>query len=123
MTTRAIHFEIPVDQPQRAVEFYRVALGWAAQQWGDQPYWTVADAPDSETGIAGALTPRTDLAQGVLIYLSVEDLDDTLDRVVAAGGTVASARQSVPGVGWMARFHDTEGNLIGIMQEDPKAGP
>jgi predicted enzyme related to lactoylglutathione lyase len=27
----------------------------------------------------------------------------------------------VPGVGWLAYFKDTEGNIFGIMQNDPNA--
>lgn len=121
MTTRAIHFEIPVDDPERAVDFYRAALGWEPHRWGEQPYWTVADAVGPEPGIADALAPRTEATQGVLLYLAVDDVDATLKSVVAAGGKVAVTRQPVPGVGWMARFRDSEGNLIGIMQEDAKA--
>jgi predicted enzyme related to lactoylglutathione lyase len=35
---------------------------------------------------------------------------------------VVSPRQTVPGVGWVARVDDSEGNLIGLIQPDPKAG-
>jgi predicted enzyme related to lactoylglutathione lyase len=28
----------------------------------------------------------------------------------------------IPGVGWLAYCKDTEGNIFGLMQADPKAG-
>ena len=31
---RVIHFEIHVENPERAIEFYRAVLGWDFQKWG-----------------------------------------------------------------------------------------
>lgn len=44
-------------------------------------------------------------------------MDEALAKVRAAGGDALSEKQSIPGIGWMARFRDTEGNVIGLFQE------
>jgi len=30
---RAVHFELPADNPDRAISFYRSALGWTITKW------------------------------------------------------------------------------------------
>jgi predicted enzyme related to lactoylglutathione lyase len=44
-----------------------------------------------------------------------------MNRVVNAGGSIVEAKSVVPGVGYHAYCADTEGNLFGIMQQDPLA--
>jgi len=51
----------------------------------------------------------------------VDDLDATVARLRAAGGTVNLARVTVPRVGWYASCTDTEGNVVGLMQFDTAA--
>lgn len=115
MTSRALHFEIPIDDPDRATAFYRALFGWEPHRWGESPYWNVADDP-AQPGIAGALAPRAEGGDGVLIYVGVDDIDAALERASAAGGGVASPKSEVPGVGWVARVRDTEGNVVGLLQ-------
>ena len=39
---RVVHFEIPADQPERAIEFYSKIFGWQFQKWdGPMPYWMI----------------------------------------------------------------------------------
>jgi len=45
-------------------------------------------------------------------------LDEAIARVTAAAGTIVIPRMAVPGVGWMAYFQGTEGNVFGMMEAD-----
>ena len=42
-------------------------------------------------------------------------------RIANEGATVAVPKMPVPGVGWLAYIKDTEGNIFGMMQNDPQA--
>ena len=53
--------------------------------------------------------------------IDVPSLDDSLQQLAAAGGTLALPKMAIPGVGWLAYAKDTEGNIFGMMQMDPKA--
>jgi predicted enzyme related to lactoylglutathione lyase len=53
--------------------------------------------------------------------LMVESLDKTIADVDANGGHIALAKMPVPSIGWLAYFHDPEGNIFGAMQSDPDA--
>lgn len=52
------------------------------------------------------------------MYVSVDDIDATLARIAEGGGERLTEKAPVPGFGWMAKFRDTEGNTIGLFQED-----
>src|SRR3989344_3279027 len=60
MKNRVVHFEIQVENPERAIEFYTNVFGWEFQKWGDKPYWMImtADKDSKEPGINGGLLPR-----------------------------------------------------------------
>lgn len=123
MASRVVHFEIPVDDPARAARFYGDVFGWAVNKWGVVDYWTMTTGDEPGPGAEGALTPRSEAPEGVVVYISVPDIDQTIRRVGAAGGEALTASLPVPGMGWMARIRDPEGNVVGLFQEDPAAAP
>ena len=119
MTSRVVHFEIPIDDPDRAGVSYRSVFGWTVAKWGPVDYWTMTTGAEPGRGAEGALTPRAEAPEGVVVYVGVEDIDRALISVQDAGGTVATGKMPIPTVGWSARFRDTEGNLVGLFQMDP----
>ncbi|TXN29904.1 VOC family protein [Lacisediminihabitans profunda] len=119
MTSRVVHFDIPIDDPARAGAFYRTVFGWNVEKWGPIDYWTMPTGEPPGPGAEGALTPRAEAPEGVVIYVGVDDIDDALRKVADAGGTVLTEKMPIPTVGWSARFRDSEGNLVGLFQEDP----
>jgi predicted enzyme related to lactoylglutathione lyase len=48
-------------------------------------------------------------------------LDESVDRAVALGGSLALPKMPIPSVGWLAYIKDPDGNILGLMQTDPKA--
>jgi len=62
--------------------------------------------------------PRRMAEQVTAHTIAVESVDDSLERIVAAGGSVAQPKQGIPGIGYTAYCTDTEGNLFGIIQLD-----
>ena len=124
---RPVHFEIHADQPERAVAFYEKVFGWTSQKWdGPQPYWLLTTGPDSEPGINGGVTHRhspatDDSVTAYVCTIGVETLDDYVGKAQSNGGTVAMPKMAVPGIGWLAYFKDTEGNLFGMLQPDTNA--
>jgi predicted enzyme related to lactoylglutathione lyase len=120
---RVVHFEIHCGDLDRAERFYRDVFGWEIQRYEGAPvdYRLVTTGPDGEIGINGALVERRGEIDGqaVIAYvntIAVEDLSATQERVAAAGGEVSLDRHEVPGVGHLAYFKDTEGNLFGALQ-------
>ena len=125
---RVVHFEIHAEDPQRAIRFYTACFGWQFQSWGGggMDYWVVTTGAAGDPGINGGLIRRRGAIDGeaVIAYvctIEVASLDAHLEKVKQAGGAIALAKMPVPGVGWLAYAKDTEGNIFGMMQNDPKA--
>jgi len=117
---RPIHFEIPADSPERAIEFYQKVFGWEFQKWdGPMPYWLVRTG--TGTGIDGGLLPRAYPGQGTVNTVDVSSCDEFVCKAESAGGKVTAPKMAVPGVGWLAYCTDPEGNTFGIMQSDTNA--
>jgi predicted enzyme related to lactoylglutathione lyase len=124
---RVIHFEVHAEKPDRAIKFYSDTLGWEFTKWGGPvDYWLIKTGPDSQPGINGGLVPRRGVIDGqaVIAYVCTVDtssVDDYVKKILAAGGSIALAKMPIPDVGWLAYCKDTEGNIFGLMQADPKA--
>jgi hypothetical protein len=119
---RPIHFEIPAENPQRAIDFYSRALGWRFTKWdGPTEYWTISTGQSNEPGIDGGLLRRRDPNQPCVNTIGVENLDRTIESVLSNGGAMALPKMPIPGVGWLAYCKDTEGHLFGMIQADPAA--
>lgn len=114
-----MHFEIPIDDPDRACAFYRDVFGWNVSKWGPVDYWTMTTGAEPGPGAEGALTPRAEAPEGVVVYVGVDNIDQAMAKVKETGGTLVTEKLPIPTIGWSARFRDTEGNLIGLFQTDP----
>lgn len=124
--SRVGHFEIHADDPIRAITFYEKVFGWQFNKWdGPQAYWLIKTGEASEPGIDGGLLQRmggvpTD-GQAVNAYVCTvmsKTVDEDVSKALSNGGTIAVPKMAVPGIGWLAYVKDTEGNILGVMQED-----
>ena len=114
---RPIHFEIHVDDPQRAAQFYSSIFGWKIEKWnGPEDYWLITTGADSEPGINGGLMKRRDPKGSVYNTIDVPSVDEYLAKVVEHGGQIAVPKMIIPGVGYLAYCQDTEGIIFGITQ-------
>lgn len=124
---RVTHFEISADDPERAIQFYKNIFGWEIKKWeGPMDYWLITTGKD-EPGIDGAIMKREQPLtgkDGIIAYIctiNVESVDEYVQKVTANKGQIITPKAPVPGVGWFAQCKDTEGNIFGLMQEDPAA--
>jgi predicted enzyme related to lactoylglutathione lyase len=124
---RVIHFEIHVEDPERAIRFYQDLFGWQFSKWdGPMDYWLIKTGPKEQPGIDGGMMRRHGPIDGqaVIAYVCTVDVasvDQLVQDIPAKGGSIALPKMAVPGVGWLAYGKDTEGNIFGVMQPDPAA--
>ncbi|MFN8657198.1 MAG: VOC family protein [Candidatus Obscuribacterales bacterium] len=117
---RPVHFEIPTDNPEKAIQFYEKTFGWKFQKWdGPVEYWTISTGEGP--GIDGGLLRRRDPQQPPCNTISVPDLDKYGADIEANGGTCCLPKMAIPGIGWLAYYKDLDGHIFGIMQSDPSA--
>lgn len=133
---RVVHFEITAEDLERAANFYREVFGWEIRKWdGPIDYWMVMTGKKgSETqgkegdGIDGGLILREGAGplesgptNAFICTIDVEDLGATIEAVSKANGRLVTPSKAIPGAGWIAYCRDTEGNIFGLMQNDPSA--
>ena len=128
---KVVHFEIPVDNVERAKKFYAV-FGWNLQDWpmsDGSTYIGVHTTPiDEKThmplkpgAINGGMFKRTgDELKTPLITIEVANIDTTLKKVEKSGGKTVKSKTPVADMGFIAYFKDTEGNIVGLWENIKK---
>lgn len=129
---RVVHFEIHVDDMERAQKFYGDVFGWTFQDWSEyagMPYYGAVTG-DSDLGVDGALMqrqgprPRPERNQplnGYACTIGVDNYDLTEAKIIDGGGSVALPKYALPGMAWQGYYLDTEGNVFGLHQPDKNA--
>ena len=123
MSGRVVHFEIPVDDGDRARSFYKEAFGWQVQHMPEMDYTLVTTGPGGEQGpteagfINGGMLSRDQAATpGPLIVVDVDSIDASLEKISGLGGSVVSPKAPVGDMGFAAYAKDPEGNVIGLWE-------
>lgn len=120
---RVIHFDIDAKDPDRAIKFYESIFDWKFEKWeGPMEYWMISTGEKSDPGIDGGMSKRKD-STGVTtsVTIDVKSIDIVMKKIQDFGGEITQQKMAIPGVGWFAQFKDTEGNILGLMQDDPSA--
>ena len=123
---KVLHFEITVDDEERAKEFYGSIFDWelnSADMGGGMAYTTITTVPiddqmrPKEPGaINGGFTSKGKETPSPVITIGVDSIDDTLKKVEAGGGKIVTPRTPIPDMGAFAYFTDTEGNTMGLWE-------
>ena len=115
MAHPVVHFEIGCRDNQKAQEFYGKVFDWKTQAFGPA---AMIDTGIKE-GISGHInTLGHEPHNYVLVYIQVDDIPKTLDKIASLGGKMVVPVTPIPGMGKFAWFADPEGNTIGLF--DPK---
>lgn len=125
MTGTFRHFAINASDVQRAKAFYEKTFGWEFKPWGPPNFYQIWNAGQ---GVLGALHERREVVPGKPMFgfeatVQVEDIRATLKAVEAAGGRVLAPPYLIQGVGEIAYFEDSEGNICGVGQYAPGVWP
>jgi uncharacterized protein len=109
--SKVIHFEIPADNVDRAIKFYKDVFGWEIEKWEQGDYWLVSTGPEDEPGINGAIMPKKD-GDMVRDTISVSSYEDFAKKIERQGGKMLTEKMTIPGMGFNGLFQDTEGNVL-----------
>ena len=126
MKNKLSHFAIYTDDVSRAKDFYSKVFEWGFQSFGQQDFLQIKDDNSDKGELIGALqsrnySPIPEKIIGLECTISVENVDDIIERVKNNGGQILMKKTVIPYVGWITKFLDTDGNLICAMQYDNNA--
>lgn len=109
-----VHIEISANDRQAASKFYNELFGWEVEQMPEMNYATfeTGDGPGGGFSPIGENNPEG----SVIVYVSTDNIPDTLAQVVKLGGKVLVPQTEIPGMGWFAMFSDPTGNQLGLFK-------
>jgi uncharacterized protein len=122
-----VHFEMPYEDPNRLVRFYTKAFGWRMEKLGkDMGDYVIAATTETDENrmvkkpgaINGGFFPKKPdwPAQYPSVVIAVDDIQEAMKKVAAAGGKVLGDPMEIPGIGQYVSFTDTEGNRVSMLQ-------
>jgi uncharacterized protein len=106
--------EIPGLDVARSAEFYAGVFGWKTRRRGDGS--TAFDDATGQVSGAWVLGRPASGAPGLLMYVIVDSVAETIKAVETHGGAVVQPL-GVDAPEITARFRDPAGNVIGLYQE------
>lgn len=118
-----VHFEITGKQPAQLRNYYADLFDWefsdqkvsdAVSETGN--YGFIQPTGDAEgIGIPGGIGGGADYAPRTVFYVSVVDVEESLQRAESLGGTrVSGPHRSPSGSLVVGFFTDPEGNTVGL---------
>jgi uncharacterized protein len=105
------YLHIPAADVRQAAAFYHEVFGWHINNPdSDRPSF---DTPNGRLSGAWVTDHLTATDSGLLPYIYVADVEDTVARIVAQGGEIVTS-PFAEGLLTVATFRDPAGNLIGL---------
>ena len=121
-----VHFEIPANNVEKLKGFYEKLFGWKIihSPVEGMDYWVIQTVPTDDKGMPqrpglnGGMFPRQEGQKDLkpVNYVTVEDIDKYLAKLIELGGKELMPKQQVPTVGFIALVLDPEGNQFGLLQ-------
>ena len=110
---KVCYIEMPAVDVNASAEFYQNAFGWNIRTRGDGSI--SFDDGVGEVSGTWVLNRKPMSEVGLLVYIMVDSVAATIDKVSAQGGVI------VQGIGGdapeiTARFKDPAGNILGLYQ-------
>ena len=116
---RAVWFDIPVADLDRAADFYAAVLNISVtkEQFGDISFGVL----EHDKGNGGCLVIKPEEVaadKGLLIYMNTDGrIQDAVSKVTEKGGSVIEPIHSIGPHGFRALVLDSEGNRIALHSE------
>ena len=119
--SRVAHFSINADDTARASRFYEAVFGWKFKAYGPPGFFKIESDEAPVKPLFGALQQRRELVPGAVMRgfecsISVDDIQATATAIENNGGKIVMPICTIPGVGKLLFFQDTERNIAGAMQ-------
>ncbi|ADO70019.1 VOC family protein [Stigmatella aurantiaca] len=114
-----IWYELLTSNTRAAADFYGAVIGWRSHTPDGMRGYTLFGA--GETDVAGLLAIPTEAASAGqrpiwLGYIAVDDVDEAVSSIVAAGGTRHVPPTDIPGVGRFSMVADPQGVMFYVMR-------
>ena len=118
-----VHFDIPAENPEKLKKFYSKLFNWLIYRCpGPTEYYMIETVPVDETGapvrpgVNGGMTKKDHPELKPVNYITVDNIDESIQKIKDLGGTITQPKQEISGIAWISHATDPEGNPFAIMQ-------
>jgi uncharacterized protein len=120
---KIVHFDMPVEDVERAKKFYQDVFGWKMNPVPGMNYTIIhtvetdENQMPKETGAINGGMYKKDTPEDITVIVAdVPDIDAHIKKAEESGGKLVMPKTEIPGMGFYARIKDTENNIVGIFQ-------
>ncbi|HET7806871.1 MAG TPA: VOC family protein [Gaiellaceae bacterium] len=124
MGQAVVHFEVVGKDGDALRRYYGELFGWNIDTNNPMQYGMV-DGKDNttasgDTGIGGGVAQGPDGYEGhVTFYVAVPDVEAALQKAESLGGRRVMGPENIMDMVELGQFTDPEGNLIGVVKDQP----
>jgi len=118
-----VHFEIPAEDLNRAKTFYQTTFGWKMQDMPEMGYVITRTVetdekfmPKTVGAINGGMMKWNQIVTGPSLAINVKSVDEAVEKIKTAGGTIIQENMPVGTMGFIAYFKDPEGNVLSVWE-------
>lgn len=126
-----VHFEIPVENLEKARDFYSSIFDWKLSDWqmpDGSVYIGVHTTPINEEtreplkpgAINGGILLKSTQTPAPVFAIHVASIDEKMKMIIAAGGSEVMPKTDMMGMGFYAYAKDPSGNVIGLWEDVTK---
>ena len=121
MANPFVHMELNTDNPGKAMEFYKSLFSWTFEEMdmgGGMKYTGIKTGEGPGGGLQKKPMPEAPTAWTV--YVQVDSVAATLDKVQSLGGTVVVPKTAIPEMGAFGIIMDPTGAFLGVWESATK---
>ena len=112
--------DLTVDNAEQVRDFYSEVTGWKSQplSMGDYDDYVML-SPDGQTAVGGVCHARgvnANIPPVWMVYINVEDLDESVESVKKLGGEIVDGPRAL-GEGRFAVIRDPAGAVCGLIEQ------
>jgi predicted enzyme related to lactoylglutathione lyase len=115
---RFVWHELLTTDTAAASAFYTKVVGWTTKPWANDANYTLfmsGSKPAAGLMILPDEAKKMGAPPNWMSYIGTANVDETVTRLVALGGTVLRAAADVPDVGRFAIVRDPQGAVFGLL--------
>ena len=116
-----VHIQILVSNLEVAMKFYHTIFNWKVYISPDADYLAIFEIDDETEFVGGGFRLSEKIPQDspILLYIYTKDITETLERIAKNGGKIVANKSPLPGNhGFVGKFSDPFGNIIGLFSEE-----
>ena len=116
------HFEILVNDIDKAKEFYSNLFDWQFNFIKEMNYLMfTTESEDGKSKVGGGILKKPNESFTITNYINVKSVDESAEKVEELGGKIVVPKTAVPGMEWFVHFTDMDENLLALWENDSEA--